>query len=197
RAFHVTGVQTCALPIWPGWFGFDGAAVEAEPSGPRLGRLGDRDLLDDLAGLAVEQRDHGGAERDVGPRRPHVAIEPCAGTGIGKAGCPRDRTIVAVRDLGTPHNALLLARRPYVAGPVAGLDAGRAVDLDAVVDVGADHGHAAEAVGDGDIAPVVDRGPRRAAGAVGPHDVATELDARHRVDLGHGALARVGDPDVA
>src|SRR5690606_10548896 len=64
-------------------------------------------------------------------------------------------------------------------------------------DVGADHGHAAEPVGDRHVAAVVDSGPRRAPAAVGTDHVAAELDAGDGVDLRDRALAGIGDPDEA
>ena len=79
---------------------------------------------------------------------------------------------------------------------VGGLDAGHPVGVVAKLLVGVDLGHAAGAAGDRDVAREADRGPRRAAGAVGPNDEAADLGDGLGVDLGDGALGAVGRPQV-
>src|SRR5207302_5228677 len=62
RDFHVTGVQTCALPIWPGW-----NVRPAEPrDAPRISEIYNEGIEDGQATLETRPRTPRSEERRVG-----------------------------------------------------------------------------------------------------------------------------------
>src|SRR5699024_11542981 len=82
RDRNVTGVQTCALPIWCRGLG-GGASVHPGAA-----------LLDDAAGMAAGPGQTGGEQGDVEA----VAVHRSAGTGAG-AGWVRSRPVQALSPL--------------------------------------------------------------------------------------------------
>src|SRR5690606_34288820 len=96
-----------------------------------------------------------------------------------------------------PQYALVGPPRQNVVGALRGVDHAVVVLVDAVLDPGGDHDHAARApVGDRDVAVEVDAGPRGIGGQRGIVGVvAGQLDAVDGVDLRDRALRGIGDPE--
>jgi hypothetical protein len=165
--------------------------------------VGDLHLVLDRPGLAVEARDVPGLLRIVEPADPHA--RQVGGALVGpERRLPGDRTragavqlwAVAAGQRRAPQDAIVVAERPHIGGAARGLQSGLAVaQRVAALGLGGDLGDAAGPVGDRDVAEQIDRGARRIRLARG-HAVASGLDPAACVDLRHGALRRVGDPDV-